>query len=165
MKSICLVLTVLTVSLGQASAAVIAENGVARTVIVVDPAATATESYAARQLALFLEQITGASFEIRTNTQTPVRAIIVGSGAAAASSPEIPYAQLGEEEMVVRTRGDRVLLAGGRPRGTLYAVSRFLQDACGVRWWAPWASRQMLNSTDWPGNETPGKASAGGHYQ
>jgi hypothetical protein len=33
------------------------------------------------------------------------------------------------------------LLAGGRPRGTLYAVSRFLQDQGNVRWWTPWASR------------------------
>jgi Domain of unknown function (DUF4838) len=34
----------------------------------------------------------------------------------------------------------RLLLAGGRPRGTIYAVSRFLQEQCGVRWWTPWAS-------------------------
>jgi hypothetical protein len=66
--------------------------------IVVDLTATATELYAARQLALSLEQITGASFEIRTNTESPARAIIAGPGAAAASFPEIPFAPLGEEE-------------------------------------------------------------------
>jgi hypothetical protein len=142
MKSIFLGLAFLMVSLGEAWAAVIAEKGVARTVIVVDPAATATEWYAARQLASTLAQITGASFEIRTNTESPPSAIIIGPGAAArASFPEIPLAQLAGEEMVVRTSGERVLLAGGRPRGTLYAVSRFLQDSCGVRWWTPWASR------------------------
>ena len=54
---------------------------------------------------------------------------------------DVPLAQLGEEELVIRSEGDRVLLAGGRPRGMLYAVSRFLQDQCGVRWWTPWASR------------------------
>jgi fructan beta-fructosidase len=142
MRSFFLVLAVLVVSRGQALAAVIAEDGVARTVIVVDPAATATEFYAARQLASFLQQITGASFEVRTNIESPARAIMVGRGSAAtACFPEIPFAQLGEEEMVIRTKGERILLAGGRPRGTLYAVSRFLQDACGVRWWTPWASR------------------------
>ncbi len=41
----------------------------------------------------------------------------------------------------MQTEGSRLLLAGGKPRGTLYAVSRFLQDHCGVRWWTPWASR------------------------
>jgi hypothetical protein len=135
-------LALLVVLLRQAPAAVIAENGVARTVIVVDPAATTTEKFAARQLASSLQQITGASFEIRTNTQAPARAIIVGSGAAAAASfPQAPLAELGQEELIIRTEGDRLLLAGGRPRGTLYAVSRFLQDACGVRWWTSWASR------------------------
>ncbi len=123
-------------------AAVIAENGVARTVIVVDPKASPTEAFAARQLASSLHHITGASFEIQTNTEAPPRAIIVGAGAAAAASfPQSPLAQLGEEELVIRAEGDRLLLAGGRPRGTLYAVSRFLQDDCGVRWWTAWASR------------------------
>ncbi|HTA30692.1 MAG TPA: alpha-glucuronidase family glycosyl hydrolase, partial [Candidatus Cybelea sp.] len=123
-------------------AEVIAENGVARTVIVVDPKATSTEAYAARQLAASLHEITGASFEIRTNSEAPASAIIVGAGAAAtAAFPQTPLTQLGEEELVIRTEGDRLLLAGGRPRGTLYAVSRFLQDNCGVRWWTAWASR------------------------
>src|SRR5580692_7082724 len=134
----CLVLTVLMSLARQSPAAVIAENGVARTVIVLDPAATATEKYAARQLASVLQQITGASFEIRTNTESPARAIIVGPGAAAAAAfPQTPFAQLGEEELVIHAEGDRIVLAGGRPRGTLYAVSRFLQEACGVRWWTP----------------------------
>jgi hypothetical protein len=136
------VLALLVALIRQTPAAVIAENGEARTVIVVDPRATATEMFAARQLASSLQQITGASFEIRTNTESPARAIMVGPGAAAAASfPQAPWAQLGEEELMIRTEGDRILLAGGRPRGTLYAVSRFLQDACGVRWWTPWASR------------------------
>src|SRR5271167_3349374 len=79
----CFVLTVLMAWPRQSPAAVIAENGVARTVIVVDPAATATEKYAARQLALTLHQITGADFEVRTNTESPASAIIIGPGAAA----------------------------------------------------------------------------------
>jgi hypothetical protein len=141
-KSSCLVLFILAASLLESSAAKIAEKGVARTVIVVDPNASVTEMYAARQLATALAQITGASFEVLTNADAPTRAIIVGPGTAATSSfPEMSSLQLGEEELVIRTKGDRVLLAGGRPRGTLYAVSRFLQDACGVRWWTPWASR------------------------
>jgi hypothetical protein len=142
MKSILLMWAVFMVWIVRTPAAVIAESGVARTVIVVNPTATAAEMFAARQLAASLQQITGAAFELRTNSESPARAIIVGPGtAASASFREVPWAQLGEEELIIRTAGDRVLLAGGRPRGTLYAVSRFLQDACGVRWWTPWASR------------------------
>jgi hypothetical protein len=148
MKAIFLALVALTASVGETPAAIISRNGVARTVIVVDPAATPVEVYAARQLASALQQITGASFEMRTNTQSPPRAIIVGTGAAAtAAFPGAPLAQLGEEDTIIRTKGDRILLAGGRPRGTLYAVSRFLQDACGVRWWTPWASRIPHNAS------------------
>ena len=107
MKSFCLTWAVLMGSLWQTPAAIIAENGLARTVIVVDPAATATEMYAARQLASTLQQITGATFEMRTNTESPARAIMVGTGAAAAAAfPEAPLAQLGGEELIIRTEGD-----------------------------------------------------------
>ena len=44
------------------------------------------------------------------------------------------------ERLIMRTSGRCLLLTGGRPRGTLYAVCRFLQEQCGVRWWTPWAS-------------------------
>ena len=74
------------------------------------------------------------------DANVPKRAIIVGPGAAArALFPEVALDKLGSEELVMRVKGGRLLLAGGRPRGTLYAVYRFLQEQCGVRWWAPWA--------------------------
>jgi len=148
MKSICWMSFFLMVSLGQVPAAILSENGAARTVIVVDPAATAAESYAALELASTLHQITGAYFEVWTNADSPARSILVGPGAAASAAfGEAACAGLGDEELVIRTQGDRILLAGGRPRGTLYAVSRFLQDACGVRWWTAWASRVPQRSS------------------
>ena len=135
------------------SAAVIARHGRAEMAIVIDPSATATEMYAARELAANLQEITGATFEIQTNTLAPERAIIVGPGAAArAVFKDVPFDQLGNEELVIRTLGKRLLLAGGRPRGTLYAVSRFLQEQCGVRWWTPWASTIPRQSTLKVGN-------------
>jgi hypothetical protein len=46
----------------------LAEKGVARHAIVIDAAQTATEAerFAAEELALFLQKITGAAFPIRT---------------------------------------------------------------------------------------------------
>ena len=132
----------LLLSLGHLCGATLAQNGTARTVIVIDPSASASETFAARELTSYLHIITGANFEIRTNTIAPRHAIVVGQGKAAADLfHDVPFSQLGGEEWVIRTQGDRLLLAGGRARGTLYAVSRFLQDQCGVRWWTPWASR------------------------
>ncbi len=120
----------------------LAEKGKAACVIIVDPGATAPERNAADELAATLKLITGASFLVRTNTEAPRHAIVVGPGNAARRVfKEVPLDQFGSEEIVIKTKGDRLLLAGGSPRGTLYAVSRFLQDQCGVRWWTPWASR------------------------
>jgi len=138
----------LLLSLGHLCGATLAQNGTARTVIVIDPSASASETFAARELTSYLHIITGANFEIRTNTIAPRHAIVVGQGKAAADLfHDVPFSQLGGEEWVIRTQGDRLLLAGGRARGTLYAVSRFLQDQCGVRWWTPWASRIPKQST------------------
>jgi hypothetical protein len=142
------------------SAMTIARHGKPEMVIVVDPSATATELYAAHELATNLQEITGATFEVQTNTKAPKHAIIVGAGAAARSIfKDVPFDQLGNEELVIRTQGGRLLLAGGRPRGTLYAVSRFLQEQCGVRWWTPWAStipkQPTLKVDDLNVRETP----------
>lgn len=120
----------------------LADGGKARVVIVIDAAASAPERVAANELAAVLHRITGATFEVQTNTEAPGRAILVGRGVAARKAfKEVNYDSLGDEELVIKTRGNRLLLAGGSPRGTLYAVSRFLQTQCGVRWWTPWASR------------------------
>jgi hypothetical protein len=123
------------------AAVLLADGGKTRHVIVVDAAASATEAFAARELASHLQQITGADFAVQTNAKAPARAIMVGASKAARDLfSDVPFDALGAEEFVSKTKGNRLLLAGGRPRGTLYAVSRFLQDQCGVRWWTPWAS-------------------------
>ncbi len=121
---------------------IVAGQGKPRCVIVQQAGATAAEQSAVAELALHLDQIIGASFKIQTNPASiPNSAIIVGQGALASNLfPEIDLSSLGPEEFVLRSKGQYLLLAGGRPRGTLYAVYHFLQEQCGVRWWAPWAT-------------------------
>ncbi len=121
----------------------IARGGKARCVIVQQPGATLAESNAVHELVETLGKITGASFQVQEagDAKVPRHAIVVGSGAAArALFPEVGLDKLGSEELVMRVKGGRLLLAGGRPRGTTYAVYHFLQEQCGVRWWAPWAT-------------------------
>lgn len=148
MKPHHLILLALVFLTTHTSAMILAEKGVAQAVIVTDPAATPTERYAAQELAATLQQITGATFEVQTNITAPAHAILVGNGTAAQKLfPDVPFAQLGQEECLIRTKSNHLLLAGGRPRGTLYAVSQFLQEECGVRWWTPWASRIPVQPT------------------
>jgi len=129
----------------------IAAAGQPRCVILQNPGAAATEQTAARELAEFLQKITGAAFaitEVTNVSKVPQNAIIVGPGPLAAKVfPEVALDKLGPEELVMRTKGHRLLLAGGQPRGTLYAVNRFLQEQCGVRWWTPWATNLPRQAT------------------
>lgn len=120
----------------------LASGGKPKCVIVQQAGAAAPEKYAAKELADALNRVTGGKFEVvEAGEKAPSAAILVGPGPAAQKYfPEVPFAKLGDEEIVIKTKGNRLLLAGGRPRGTIYAVSQFLQEQCGVRWWTPWAA-------------------------
>jgi hypothetical protein len=108
--------------------------------IVVSRGATETERYAAEELRQHLTQITGAPFEVRETDTLPERAIVVGHGALTERlRPDLSPNRLGAEEVAIECVGNYLLLTGGRPRGTLYAVYRFLHGL-GVRWWTPWAA-------------------------
>lgn len=150
MKTTTLLLTsaLLLIPAVRASFA-LAKDGKASCVIIRQPGATPAELNAVKDLAETLRQITGAEFAVQeAGDTTPPHAIIVGPGPLATKLfPAIPWDQLGQEEIVLQTQGTHLLLAGGRPRGTPYAVSQFLQEACGVRWWTPWASHLPKRAT------------------
>ena len=107
--------------------------------IVVAADATEAERNAAQELARYLEKAVGAPFELRVETEDdgPSPAIHVGPTRLARGRLGVPQVDSGET-WFVRVSDGRLLLAGGRPRGTLYAVYRFLEDDVGVHWWTPW---------------------------
>jgi len=146
-----LALAVFVVSSPVQASLTIAKSGKPACTIIAQANATAPEQNAADELSEYLQAITGASFAVHNATDftnLPDHAIIVGSGALAQSLfPDSSLNQLGSEEFVIRTKGNNLLLAGGNPRGTLYAVYHFLQDQCGVRWWTPWATNVPRTTT------------------
>lgn len=105
--------------------------------IIVHKGATLSEKYAAEELGNFLSQITGASFPVHPATEKIAGPkIIVGPGNLTTSvltNNEIK--SLGDEGLVIRSHGSDLILAGGRKRGSLYAVYTFLEDTLGCRWW------------------------------
>lgn len=118
-------------------------HGKAKVVIVQQAGASPAEQTAARELSSYLQQISGTTFQISGAVSTNLRVhnILVGPGEAAAKLfPEFDFTKFGAEEFVMRYKDGNLLLAGGHPRGTLYAVEHFLQEQCGVRWWTPWAT-------------------------
>lgn len=122
------------------AAPALARDGRTTYVIAVAGDAIPAEEKAARELAEYLRQITGATFATRPEAQVPATApqILVGAGARVKQLlPGQDWAALGADSVVLKTVGRNLVLAGGRPRGTLYAVYQFLEEQAGVRWWTP----------------------------
>ena len=114
----------------------LAENGLSRATVVVATDATEAERHAAAELATFLKAVTGGDFVVSYEAELDRSRLLVGPGAATLADPGFTTAGLGPEGLVIRTVGDDLILAGGRPRGTLYAVYSFLEDEVGCRWWS-----------------------------
>ena len=131
----CLVLS----AIAGCSAIQLADQGKTSCTIVLPADATPAENYAAQELADFLGQMTGAKFPMAAEgTATEGPKIVLGCGTLArASVPENTLNELGEDEFIIKTDGNNLILAGGRPRGTLYAVYHLLDNILGIRWWAP----------------------------
>ncbi|NPV46815.1 MAG: DUF4838 domain-containing protein [Armatimonadetes bacterium] len=106
-----------------------------RWAIVEAEGATETERTAATELRNALRRICGEWFEIvPEGSFTGERPAIYVGDTALARRNGVRRDCLAGEEFVMRRIGDSLLLCGGRPRGTLYAVAEFLEDHCGVRW-------------------------------
>jgi hypothetical protein len=130
------------VSTSRAASLDLAAGGKANYVIVVDPAAIPAEKHAAEELASFLKQVTGAEFPIKSTAEMPAGPLlIVGPGQVASqAAPGVSLRDLKPDGIVIETVGKNLVLAGDRPRGTLYAVYSFLEDAVGCHWWSSKAS-------------------------
>jgi hypothetical protein len=118
------------------SAIAIAQDGQAKAVIVIAADAPAPEQHAAKELADFLRQITGATFELAGQRKPQASCIFVGPAAARLAEENFSTEGLGAEGIVIKTVGNDLILAGGPPRGTLYAVYTFLEEQLGCRWWS-----------------------------
>jgi len=123
---------------GQIKPFTIAESGVARVAIVLSVDATIPEQTAAKELAGYLKQITGSSFKIYSPDSAPkgMARIIVGqSGESQKLLENIDWKKLKFDGIIIKFVGNDLILAGDRPRGSLYAVYTFLEDYLGCRWW------------------------------
>ncbi len=107
--------------------------------IVLPAEPSSTERIAAAELAKYLQQISGAAFEVADDASAETAAeIIVGFGRrTAALLPGYDYGELGHDGFIIKTIGTKLVLAGGKKRGTMYAVYSFLEDYLGCRWWTP----------------------------
>ncbi len=96
--------------------------------ITVSSGAIPSEKYAAEEFRLWFGKATGIQLPLRTTHQAKRHMVFVGADASTLDS-----GTLEEEELQIVVESDRLIIAGGRPRGTLYGVYQFLEDFLGVR--------------------------------
>ncbi len=104
--------------------------------IVVAREAIPSEQYAAEELQTFLEQATGTHLQITHDASADASShhFYVGDSAAAEGViPELKTVRFDPEDLRIVIGDNAIVIAGGRPRGTLYGVYTFLEDYLGVR--------------------------------
>jgi len=115
------------------------ENGQSPYRIVIAVNALPAERYAAEELQRYFQRITGARLPIVTDGEQRTADEIVLGAASVPDDAGRPNAvdQLGPDGFTLRTAGDRLVIAGAGPRGTLYGVYALLEEKLGVRWFTP----------------------------
>ena len=99
--------------------------------------AAPTVSFAAEELARYVEAISGATLPIVAEGEG-VAGVAIHVGPTEVARAALPERLAQQPESVfVQTDGERVIICGGSDRGTLFAVYRFLEEALGCRWLAP----------------------------
>jgi len=121
----------------NSQALTLAAGGKATAVIIVAQDASLPEKTAANELADYLHRITGGEFNVTSNISAVAQTrIFVGQTTMVKSMlPDIKWSDLSGDGILIKTKGNNLILAGDRPRGSLYAVYTFLEEYAGVRWW------------------------------
>jgi hypothetical protein len=107
------------------------------TIVVNSEGAIPAEKTAAADISEYLKKITGAEFAaVEEKNFKGGPAIYVG-WTEFAKKNGADFATFGEEESLLKTVGNSVMIGGGRPRGTLYAAYELLEKELGVHWLTP----------------------------
>ena len=93
---------------------------------------------AAHELQAYLRRMSGASFPavLDTSPRTEHEILLGNNRRLAELGIAVDWEELGEEACVIRTVGQRLVIAGGPQRGTINGVYGFLEDVLGCRWFA-----------------------------
>src|SRR3954468_5322449 len=95
-------------------------------VIVIADNAPAADQFAAKELADHVEQISGAKLTIHKESEPAddklPRILIGRTKQTAQLTPNVQWDALGHDGIIIKTFGNTLILAGGIPRGTIYAV-------------------------------------------
>jgi hypothetical protein len=131
--SIGFLISSVAVAPGLASEPALSLGEMARWMVVTDEDAIPSERYAAEEFRALFKSATGV--DLATGPAPGKEgSIFVGSGKAMrAHALGFGVGDLGEEGLRIRIGRNALVIAGGRPRGTLYGVYEFYERYLGVR--------------------------------
>jgi hypothetical protein len=99
--------------------------------IVVAPDAIPSEQHAALFFQKTFSDIAGVVLPIASTPNEKKGGIFIGP--AAGSGAKVDLSELGQEDLWIKVDQRAIVIAGGRPRGTLYGVYEFFERYLGVR--------------------------------
>ena len=117
----------------------LSQNGNALMPIVIPDSPTKVEEHSAKELKEHLDKISNGDFKIVKESNLPQNsnAIFVGNTKKAKESlPEFDSQKATFDTIKIATKNGSLFITGHNRRGTIYAVSEFL-ESLGIRWWTP----------------------------
>ena len=139
MKAITTMLCIVLVC-STANAIEMARDGKTDYRIVISAGADVSTKAVAEDMSELLKQISGATFAIVTDdTKASAREIIIGHDNKRLTGVDTSKMAIGEYE--IKTVGNRLMIAGSPPRGSINGMYGFLQDHLGCRYFTPDVTR------------------------
>lgn len=105
--------------------------------ILLAPDANPMEKTAAKEMQFFAGKILGKEIPIVSKVDGKAQYIRIGATADAAKTLNADFSKFADDELIIKTVKGDLYLAGGKARGTLYAVYEYLERFCGVRFLTP----------------------------
>ncbi|MBQ6067077.1 MAG: DUF4838 domain-containing protein [Clostridia bacterium] len=125
-----------TARAGERTPLTLAQEGSSGYVIVCGKRSGDPEYTAAEKLQTYLERISGVKLPVVSDDTPPAeKEIVVGRTNREDGVISLDRGGFTEETACYFTEGDRLVIAGGEPRGTLYAAYEFLKRELGCRWY------------------------------
>jgi hypothetical protein len=123
---------------------ILAEDGQTKYVIQMAADASPVEVRAVNDLGEYLKKISGATFPVVTaDKAADAPKIIVGKSLSESLLGKEKVNSLGLDDFIIRTCGYNVVLAGGGPRGTAFAVYSLLERDLGCIWFNPFGDEYV----------------------
>jgi hypothetical protein len=115
------------------------ENGRSAYRIVLDPQATDSDRRAAEELQKYVERVAGARLSVveATIVKGGPAVWVLSAGHAGSFRSAIDWNRLEDDGFTIKTDGDRLIIAGGKRKGSLYGVYTFLETYLGCRKYSP----------------------------